>query len=135
MVISEQFVKNRIITWLGKNNWRCVEISEEGRHGVDIKAKHNKYPRYYYIETKGEPDKNVKHPSSRMEVNFVYALGQILLRMKTKSRNYYAIGLPKNYSKKVKSRLSSNICKKLNLHIFLVNSEGNIERLTWKNLK
>jgi hypothetical protein len=135
MIISEQFVKNTIIGWLNKNNWRIISISEEGKHGVDIKARHTKYARYYFIETKGDPGKNVKYPDSRREVSFIQVLGQIILRIKSKSRDYYAIGLPISYSRKVFNRLPWQLSKKLILNVFLVDKDKKVRLITWKELK
>ena len=135
MIISEQFVKNSIIKWLNKNDWKIISISEEGRHGIDIKAKHNKYSRYYFIEAKGEPGENVKYPGSKRENSFVQVIGQIVLRMKSKSRDYYGIGLPISYSKKVFSRLPWQLSKKLILNVFFVNKNGEIKLIKWNDLK
>jgi len=134
MTISEQFVKNKIIRWLNDNDYKVLDISEEGKHGVDIRARHRRYGRYYFIETKGDP-KTVKNQASVRENYFVYVLGQIVSRMKSKSRDYYGIGLPISFSKKVFSRIPWVLSYKLHLNVFLVDKSGKIKYITWKGLK
>ncbi len=91
-VINEKFVKQAVIKWLFRNGWgRNLEIGETRDRGVDIKVRHNKYSRYFLIETKGQG--KIRQAD---EVAFVYSLGQIITRMKTSdsTRYYYGLGLP-----------------------------------------
>lgn len=129
--ISEDFVQNRVIEWLSKNSWRIVRTATLVEKGVDIKAVHSKYGRYYLIECKGSKN------SSSEEVAFVYALGQIITRMNTggTTRYYYAIALPENSAKKAIKRIPFNLAKKLLLHVFSVNSKGNVTRYMPKDLE
>ena len=78
-LLTEKFVKQSIINWLFRNGWgRNLRVGELRDKGVDIKVRHNKYSRYFLIETKGEG--KIKQAD---EVAFVYSLGQIITRMKT----------------------------------------------------
>ena len=80
-VITERFVRRSIITFLARKGWdRGLREKETAEHGVDIKVRHNKYARYFFIETKGESSS--KSAKSVSEVAFVYSLGQIITRMK-----------------------------------------------------
>src|SRR3989344_3646372 len=90
-IISEDFVKNSIIKWLSANGWGHFQFGDLHERGVDIKAKHHQYSRYFLIEAKGEG--KIRQAD---EVAFVYSLGQIITRMKSGgvTRNYYALGLP-----------------------------------------
>lgn len=95
--LSEKYVKHSIIKWLFRNNWgRNLEVGELRDQGVDIRVRHNKYARYFLIETKGESKLR-----QGQEVAFVYSLGQIITRMKTggSTRYYYGLGLPESSAK------------------------------------
>lgn len=129
--IKEDFVQNAVIKWLSKNDWRIMALSTLGGKGVDIKAKHNKYSRYYLIEAKGAKDK------SSEEVAFVYSLGQIITRINIsgKTRYYYGIALPEGSANRAIRRVPYQIAKKLLLHIFSVDKKGNVTRYMPKDLE
>src|SRR3989338_2159690 len=126
--MDEDFVQNSIVAWLSKNNWRILKIATKKEKGVDIKAKHSKYGRYYFIETKG---------SSSPEVDFVYSLGQIITRMKNSrsTRYYYALGLTQQSASIALRRLPFHVAKKLLLHIFSVDKIGHVVRYLPKDLE
>jgi len=126
--ITEEFVKMSIIKWLSQHDWQFSNIATPQGKGVDIRAKHNKYGRYYFIETKG---------SSNAEVDFVYSLGQIITRMKDSglTRNYYALGLPHKSASIALRRLPFQVSKKLLLHIFSVNEHGHVTRYMTKDIQ
>ena len=129
--IKEDFVQNAIVKWLSKHDWRIMHLATLSGRGVDIKAKHNKYGRYYLIEAKGAKD------GSSEEVAFVYSLGQIITRMNTsgRTRYYYGLGLPKGAADKAIRRIPHQIAMKLLLHIFSVDEKGNVFRYMPKDLK
>jgi len=130
-ILSEDFVKNSIIKWLSANNWGYLQFGGLREKGVDIKAKHNQYPIYYFIETKGEG--KIKQAD---EVAFVYSLGQIITRMNTNNtRNKYALGLPESSVKIALRRLPWQIAKKLLLYILAVDKQGKVIQYSWKDLK
>lgn len=131
--MSEEFVKNSIIKYLSKNEWGTnLQFGALHDHGVDIKVRHNRYSRYFLIECKGQ---GIGRGSS--EVSFVYSLGQIISRMKSGglTRYYYGLGLPEKSAKIALRRLPWQVAKKLLLYVFLVNSDGKVERYTWQDLK
>lgn len=129
--ISEEFVQNRLVEWLSKNDWRIVKAATLTERGVDIKAVHNKYSRYYLIECKGSKN------SSSEEVAFVYALGQIITRMNTSgtTRYYYGIALPEKSAKKAIKRIPYHLAKKLLLHVFSVDEFGKVIRYMPKDIE
>lgn len=115
---------------------RNLRAKGKGEHGIDIKVRHNQYPRYFIVEVKGDPDpKKVKHPASRREVTFNYVIGQIISRMRYKAKYNYGIGLPISHSDKIFRRLPWQVCKKLGLYTFLVSENGKVDFVTWKDLK
>lgn len=130
--LSEDFVKNAIIKWLSSNGWGHFEFDDLHTHGVDIKAKHHKYSRYFFIETKGQG----KIPQGN-ESYFISSLGQIVTRMKTgkTTRNYYALGLPEVISRIAIRRLPWQVAKKLLMYIFTVGQTGAVTSHSWKDLK
>ena len=62
--ITENFVKDCMLKWLSANGWGYFQFGGLHDKGVDIKAKHHQYGRYFFIETKG---------GEHDEVNFVYS--------------------------------------------------------------
>lgn len=132
-LLSEKFVKQSIIRWLFRNNWgRNLEVGELRDQGVDIRVRHNKYTRYFLIETKGESKLR-----QGQEVAFVYSLGQIITRMKVggSTRYYFALGLPESSAKIAIRRVSWQVAKKLLLYIFAVDKTGKVKQYSWQDLK
>ncbi|MDD5750063.1 MAG: hypothetical protein PHU56_00200 [Candidatus Pacebacteria bacterium] len=134
--ITEKFVKQAIIKWLFRNGWgRNLEVGELRDKGVDIRVRHNKYVRYFLVETKGES--KAKSAKSVSETSFVYSLGQIITRMKTsgKTRYYYGLGLPISAAKIALRRLPWQVAKKLLLYVFSVDGDGKVKQYSWQDLK
>lgn len=133
--MNERFVRRAIINYLARKGWdRGLREKETAEHGVDIKVRHNKYSRYFFIETKGESTS--KSAKSVREVAFVYSLGQIITRMKTgAARYYYGIGLPDAIARIAIRRIPWQVAKKLLLYVFSVDVEGKVKQYSWKNLK
>lgn len=134
-VVSERSVRRSIINYLARKGWdRGLREKETAEHGVDIKVRHNRYSRYFFIETKGESSS--KSAKSVREVAFVYSLGQIITRMKTgTTRYYYGIGLPELVARIAIRRIPWQVAKKLLLYIFSVDTRGKVKQYSWKNLK
>ena len=135
IAISERFVRRAIINHLGRKGWgRGLREKETAEHGVDIKVRHNKYARYFFIETKGESSS--KSAKSVREVAFVYSLGQIITRMKAgNARYYYGIGLPGPAASIAIRRIPWQVAKKLLLYVFSVSTNGKVKQYSWKELR
>lgn len=133
--MNERFVRRAIITYLARRGWdRSLREKETAEHGVDIKVRHNKYSRFFFIETKGESIS--KSAKSVREVAFVYSLGQIITRMKAgAARYYYGIGLPETVAKIAIRRIPYQVAKKLLLYVFSVNRQGKVKQHSWVDLK
>jgi len=133
--ISERFVRRAIINYLARKGWdRGLREKETAEHGVDIKVRHNKYSRYFFIETKGESSS--RSAKSVREVAFVYSLGQIITRMKAgEARYYYGLGLPETSARIAIRRIPWQVAKKLLLYVFSVDKRGKVKQYSWKNLK
>ena len=134
-ILKERFVRRAIINYLARKGWdRGLREKETAEHGVDIKVRHNKYARYFFIETKGESLS--KSAVACRETSFICSLGQIITRMKTgNARYYYGIGLPESVSKIAVRRIPWQIAKKLLLYVFSVNSTGKVKQYAWPDLK
>lgn len=133
-ILTEKFVRRSIIEWLFRNGWgRNLREKETKEHGVDIKVRHNKYPRYFLIETKGESSS--KSAVSQRETGFVYCLGQIITRIKGPSRYYYGLGLPESIARIAIRRLPWYVGKELLIFIFSVDNAGKVSKYSWQDLR
>ena len=135
--MTEEFVKNSVIKYLSRKEWGTnLHFGSLRDRGVDIKVRHNRYSRYFLIECKGDPNPDTfGSVNSGREVAFNYVLGQIVSRMRSKSKYWYAIGLPDSMREKIIKRLPKEVCKKLRLKILLVSENGKVEELNWRHLK
>lgn len=141
-LLTEDFVQEQIIKHLTSNGWNTSLKSKTLKeHGVDIKVRNDKFSRYWLIEVKGDASLTAKYPKSHREVNFNLAVGQIVTRMQTtgtrayKYRYKYGIGYPASFKDLVMRRLPYDVCDKLNLYVFLVDENGVVEMLGWRDLK
>lgn len=132
-MIKEQFVKDNIIRWLMKNGWgKNIRPNKLHSHGVDIRVYHRKQGRYYLIETKGES----KNKNAGNHNNFIYALGELIIRMNVEKTNYkYGLGYPELIAKKALKKIPYQIAKKLNLYILSVNKKGKVIEYSHKDIK
>ncbi len=133
--MNERFVRRAIISYLARKGWnRGLREKETAEHGVDIKVRHNRYSRYFFIETKGESTS--KSAKSVREVAFIYSLGQIITRMKTgAARYYYGIGLPETVARIAIRRIPWQVAKKLLLYVFSIDTQGKVKQYSWQHLK
>ena len=132
-LLSEKFVRRAMRDWLFRNSWgRNYKEKETHEKGVDIQVKNNKWPGFFFIETKGE-SKN----RAGGEVAFVYGLGQIVTRMKIVDRYAYNYGLalPESIAKIAIRRTPWRLTRELCLHIFSVNRNGKVKKYSWQDLK
>lgn|SRR5574341_21944 len=131
--MTEEFVKNSIIKYLSRKEWGTnLHFGNLRERGVDIKVRHNRYPRYFLIECKGQ---GISRGSS--EGAFINSLGQIITRMKSggTTRYYYGLGLPEKSAKIALRRLPWQVAKKLLLYVFSVNENGAVSKYAWQDLK
>ncbi len=140
--LTEEFVQERIIEFLGLQGWsRDLRTKSVKQHGVDIRVRHNNYARYWLVEVKGDASPSAKFPRSHREVQFNLALGQIITRMHTggargyKYRYKYGVGYPASFKDMAVRRLPYDVCDKLNLSLFFVDENGAVELLDWQALK
>ena len=132
-LIDEDFAKEAIKNWLSQNGWnRRIHIAGLRQRGVDIQVVNDKAERYLFVEVKGESDK-----SSVNYNNVIFALGQIVLRMKTIARHayIYGVGYPKPLADKAVRKIPYQFAKLVNLWIFSVDKKGEVKKYTWIDLR
>lgn len=129
--LTEEFVKSRVLEWLGRHDYIISSVKTLSEHGVDIRAKKARSNNLFIIECKGEPKQN---PRYRYPI-LVSALGEIVQRVKYRRHCRYAIALPETYKELVTRKIPWIASKKLSLEILLVSSKGTIRRINWQGLK
>ena len=143
LIITEKFVEDNVKKFLIKDgfldNGKQKELWE---HGVDIKMKHKDCGWYYLVECKGEPGARgvVKSFSGSMSSSINSAIGQIISRMHTKRKSRhggynFSVAFPVSFREKVIKRIPFYACKNLRLSLFFVKHNGDVEKITWSELK
>lgn len=130
--LTEEFVKSRVLEWLGKHDYIITSVRTLAEHGVDIRAKKARSELIYVIECKGEPKTN---PDKYRYPVLVSALGEIVQRITRKKYARYAIALPITYRDLVYRRIPWMGAKRLGLEILLVAMDGKVTRVGWQHLK
>ncbi len=130
-LLSEEFVKNRVIEWLGREGYRVISVKGLSEHGLDIRAKRFNTNYYYCIEAKGDPKVN---PEKMRYPYLVSALGEMVQRVTKAKYCRYAVALPKSYEQLVRRRVPAMALRRLDLEFLLVNNAGDLKRITWKEL-
>lgn len=142
MMLDEKFVIQSIEKYLENDGWRLIrkgerkkraELAEIARQvdGIDIIAEKNEENYYlYFIEAKGEPGEKAKNPLGQREKSVTGAIGQIISCMPSNYWWYkYGVAFPANddFRRLVEERIPTRIRKLLNLDIFFIDEEGNVE--------
>lgn len=130
--ISEDFIVNSVKVYLKKKHF---VIKKTGMHGADIITDYHKvYRRKYIVEAKGEAGIKKSTGCPIKHNAFYYMLGQILSRMdkqgnRTNRGRIYSIAIPKKWTETFKKKIKEMpfAWKLLNLKVFLVNLDGDVE--------
>jgi hypothetical protein len=131
-LLSEDFVKNRVVEWLGRNGYFPTHLKLLSEHGADIVAKRQRSNYFYIVEAKGDPQIN---PNKMRHPYLVSALGEIVQRVTRAKYCRYAVALPASYEKLARKHVPSVLAHRLDLEVLLVDQDGSVDRLTWKELK
>src|SRR3989344_2725532 len=139
-LLKEQFVQDCISNYLSKLGYHKQEPKGLREHGVDIKVKHKNFGRYYLVEVKGDPGKDVKSPEGSRNSIMNSAIGQIITRMHTNRKSLYGgynygIAFPYSFKNRVLNKIPYYVCNRLRLSIFLVNPRGEVEEYNHRKLK
>lgn len=121
--ISEEKVIDAVLKWAYRNGYGMKpKIKYGNKRGVDLELTHEKTRHKYLIECKGGP---------HHEVNFVFALGQIITRMNRKPLGVnYGIALPTQAAEIARRRIPRNFAARNKLTIFSVSNDGKVKRIT-----
>lgn len=138
-VISEKFVEKSILKHLAKKGWD-YNVKTKGLHerGCDIVVtdSRNKYKaRRFYIECKGKS--YAKSSRAIADTIFLFALGQLVTRMKVIAKHAYkyGLGLPEESAKKALRRIPWQAARHLCLYIFSVDDKGNVKEYSPRDFK
>jgi len=135
--ISEKFVIEKIKEHL-KPQWEVVAQKDLHEKGCDLVLKDvfNKHEaRRFYIECKGKS--YAKSARAVNETVWLYALGQLVSRMKVWARHAYkyGLGLPEVSADKALRRIPAEAAKHLCLYIFSVDDKGKVKEYSPKDFK
>ncbi len=137
--MTETEIQNRIVAYLSAKGWNHKLVSKGLReHGADIVVRDNNNKnkaRYLFVECKGESQ--AKSAKSITETVWLYALGQLVTRMKVVAKNayLYGLGLPESSAKIALRRIPWKIAQHLSLRIYSVNNEGLVSEFTPRHLR
>ena len=142
-LLKEEFIQDKVVQYLETLGYDKNQNTKElWEHGVDIKVRHRGFSRYWLIEVKGDPGKNVKSPGGSRSSSLNSAVGQIVSRMHTnrKDRNYkygykYGVAFPESFREMVLRKIPYDVCFKLNIYLFFVNALGQVDMYDWKKVK
>lgn len=131
--LTEEFVRNRVLEWLSKQGYGYFSrVRTLQEHGEDIKARRTGSNNYFIIEVKGESESN---PVKMRYPTLVSALGELLQRVKYQRHFRYAIALPEGFRELILRRVPWVATKKIGFEFLLVNEEGKVTRITWRDLQ
>jgi hypothetical protein len=133
MPLREQQVQNAVVTFLPRLGYHASDLKSAHEHGVDIRAKHADYGRFFLIEVKGDPIR-AKSPRSGRETRFVMALGQILTRILPRRAYRYGIAFPGAFEPLVLRRIDAGLARSLRLSFFFVSDGGTVRHVTWREI-
>ena len=138
-VISEKFVEKAILKHLAKKGWD-YNIKTKGLHerGCDIvvtDSRNKNKARRFYIECKGKS--YAKSSRAIADTIFLFALGQLVTRMKVIAKHAYkyGLGLPEESAKKALRRIPWQAARHLCLYIFSVDDKGNVKEYSPRDFK
>lgn len=136
--LTERDVQVAVLDYLYKNGWGTrPHIKHTNEKGVDIVVQNDAVPqRRFFIETKGESGAKSKY--SMHETNFVYALGQLMTRMKVVNARYaynYGLGLPERSAKIALRRIPWQLAQKLCIYIFSVDRDKNVTKYSCADMR
>ncbi len=136
-LISEKFVIERIKKHLAPQ-WQVVSQKDLYEKGCDLVLKDvfNKHQaRRFLIECKGKS--YAKSAKSVNETVWLYALGQLITRMKVIARHAYkyGLGLPEVSAEKALRRIPWKVARDLSLYVFSVSDNGKVTEYSPKDFK
>ncbi len=138
-LVSEKFIEKSILKHLDKKGWnyniRTKDLHEKGCDIIVTDSRNKFKARRFLIECKGKS--YAKSFKSIADTNFLFALGQIITRMKVIARHAYkyGLGLPEESAKIALRRIPWQAAKHLCLYVFSVDDQGNVKEFSPKDFK
>ncbi|MDG6924351.1 MAG: hypothetical protein JRN67_13800 [Nitrososphaerota archaeon] len=127
-LLTEEFVRNRIVEWLPGQGYIPRKVKTLSEHGCDIIAKRRLGSQYFMVEVKGEPQPKFYYAF------LTSALGELIQHVTNSRHCRYGVGLPSSFEPIVRRRIPSVAMKKIGLEFLLVGREGSVKRLTWRDV-
>ena len=147
----EEFVQERVVAWLIEKKWRIIKeatrLSDKGADIIAGKYGKNNDARLWTIEVKGGSRHKADYKKAETISIFHSGLAQIITRMgrntqpANKGGDKYSLAFPDYFKKHIikqcqtRPKLPWNVCQQLNLSIFLVDENGEVEFLDWKAIR
>lgn len=137
--LSENYIQTSIKEYLKQKGWDYNFVGRDlHEQGVDIVVRdgNNKHKaRYLFIECKGRS--SAKSAKSIAETVWLYALGQLVTRMKVIARNayLYGLGLPEESANIALRRIPWQVASCLTLRLFSVDDTGNVMEYTPRDFR
>lgn len=137
--LTEPYVQEAIKQYLLHKGWDYNFVGKDlHEQGVDIVVRdgNNKHKaRYLFIECKGRS--YAASARSIAETNFLFALGQLVTRMKVIAKNayLYGLGLPEESAQKALRRIPWQVAAHLSLRVFSVDDSGTVKEYTPRDMK
>ncbi len=135
--ITEKFVIERIKKYLAPQ-WKVASQKELYEKGCDLvlkDIKNKREARRFLIECKGKS--YAKSARAVNETVWLYALGQLITRMRVIApyAYEYGLGLPKVSAEKALRRIPVQAAKQLCLFIFSIDDKGRVKKYSPKDFK
>jgi len=135
--IDEKFVIERIKKHL-EPRWKVISEKDLHEKGCDLvlRDEFNRHKaRRFLIECKGKSYSKFHRAVS--ETIWLFALGQLVTRMRVVARHAYkyGLGLPKISADKALRRIPWQIARELCLYVFSVDDNGNVYEYSPKDFK
>lgn len=135
--ITEKFVIEKIKKYLAPR-WTVITEKDLHKKGCDLVMRdelNKNKARRFLIECKGKS--YAKSAKSVNETIFLFALGQLVTRMKVVARHAYkyGLGLSEISANKALRRIPWQAAKHLCLYIFSVDNKGNIKEYSPRDFK
>ena len=135
--ISEKFVIEKVKRHLAPR-WQVVAEKDLHEKGCDLILKDvfNKYEaRRFLIECKGKS--YAKSARAVNETIWLFALGQLVSRIKVIAKHAYkyGLGLPEVSAKKALLRIPWQVARHLCLYVFSVDDKGKVKEYSPKDFK
>jgi len=135
---TERYIQKKLEKWLKNKGFKIIPKKERNKTDEkdwDIVAYEHykrKYPqRKYYFEIKGKSSKKASKKRSHQEVAILRGLGQLLarLKMKTKWWRIFVLVIPEEFEVGLRSKVKDSYGWKLlgeasNLKVWIVNNQG-----------